>query len=172
MQHSRCLGADTQREFLNLNNDKSMKSHLLNVQKQRHQQKQGSAKDAMKTNFDLAKEFMEAFGQSVLHYPSLQDEKTRKLRLSLIQEEVQELEGALEKHDIVEIADALTDILYVVYGAGHALGIDLDSCYREVHRSNMSKLDSNGQPIYREDGKVLKGENYSPPNLIRIVLGQ
>lgn len=114
---------------------------------------------------------MRAFGQNVHSRATLQDAKTSELRYELIREELEELREAIDKKDIVEIADALTDILYVTYGAGHAWGIDLDSCYHEVHRSNMSKLGPNGTPIYREDGKVMKGPNYSPPNLVPIVLG-
>ena len=108
---------------------------------------------------------MLAFGQDVKPVPELADFNTAELRLDLIQEEVQELSVAIDNDDIVEIADALTDILYVVYGAGHAYGIDLDECFNEVHSSNMSKLGEGGKPIYREDGKVLKGPNYFPPDL-------
>ena len=123
------------------------------------------------TNFELAGEFMEAFGQEVLTEPTLPSPELAKLRLELIREEVEELNVGIEGMDIVEIADALTDILYVVYGAGHAFGIDLDECYYEVHRSNMSKLGKDGKPIYREDGKVLKGPNYFHPNLADIING-
>lgn len=124
----------------------------------------------MATNFERAAEFMRAFGQDVYSRPTLQDEKTAQLRYELISEELQELKDAQFDQDLVEIADALTDLLYVVYGAGHAYGIDLDACYHEVHRSNMSKLGENGQPIYRDDGKVMKGPNYSPPNLVPFIL--
>ena len=117
------------------------------------------------TNFELAGDFMNAFGQEVLSEPTLPSPELAKLRLELIREEVEELNVGIEGMDIVEIADALTDILYVVYGAGHAFGIDLDACYREVHSSNMSKLGEDGKPIYREDGKVLKGPNFRSPNL-------
>jgi len=124
----------------------------------------------MATNFELAAEFMRAFGQDVYRKPTLRDEKTRKLRYELLREELEELRNALDKEDIIEIADALTDILYVAYGAGHAFGIDLQSCYYEVHMSNMSKLGEDGKPIHREDGKVIKGPNYRPPNLIKIIM--
>jgi predicted HAD superfamily Cof-like phosphohydrolase len=117
------------------------------------------------TNFEKVENFMLAFGQDVKPVPELADFNTAELRLDLIQEEVQELSVAIDNDDIVEIADALTDILYVVYGAGHAYGIDLDECFNEVHSSNMSKLGEGGKPIYREDGKVLKGPNYFPPDL-------
>ena len=123
------------------------------------------------TNFELAGDFMNAFGQEVLTEPTLPDPNLAKLRLELIREEVEELNVGIEGMDIVEIADALTDILYVVYGAGHAFGIDLDECYHEVHRSNMSKLGEDGKPIYREDGKVMKGPNYFHPNLKDILDG-
>ena len=124
----------------------------------------------MATNFELAAEFMRAFGQDVYRKPTLRDEKTRKLRYELLREELEELRNALDKEDIIEIADALTDILYVAYGAGHAFGIDLQSCYYEVHMSNMSKLGEDGKPIHREDGKVIKGPSYRPPNLIKIIM--
>ena len=123
------------------------------------------------TNFELAGDFMNAFGQEVLTEPTCPSPELAKLRLELIREEVEELNVGIEGMDIVEIADALTDILYVVYGAGHAFGIDLDECYREVHRSNMSKLGEDGKPIYRDDGKVLKGPNYFHPNLKDILDG-
>ena len=123
------------------------------------------------TNFELAGDFMNAFGQEVLTEPTCPSPELAKLRLELIREEVEELNVGIEGMDIVEIADALTDILYVVYGAGHAFGIDLDECYAEVHRSNMSKLGEDGKPIYREDGKVLKGPNYFHPNLKDILDG-
>lgn len=117
------------------------------------------------TNFELAGDFMHAFGQEVLTEPTLPDTSLAKLRLELIREEFEELTVATNAMDMIEIADALTDILYVVYGAGHAFGIDLDACYREVHSSNMSKLGEDGKPIYREDGKVLKGPNFRSPDL-------
>lgn len=123
------------------------------------------------TNFELAGDFMSSFGQEVLTEPTLPSPELAKLRLELIREEVEELNVGIEGMDIVEIADALTDILYVVYGAGHSFGIDLDECYHEVHRSNMSKLGEDGKPIYRDDGKVLKGPNYFHPNLKDILDG-
>ena len=113
---------------------------------------------------------MRAFGQNVQSRASLQDKKTAELRYELIREELEELREAIDKENLLEIADALTDILYVTYGAGHAWGIDLDTCYTEVHRSNMSKLGEDGKPIHREDGKVLKGPGYSKPNLIPVIL--
>lgn len=117
------------------------------------------------TNFDKVRLFMEAFGQEVKRTPEFPTEETAKLRIELIVEELNELIDAKEDKDLIGIADALTDILYVTYGAGHAFGLDLDACFREVQRSNMSKLGEDGKPIYREDGKVLKGPNYSEPNL-------
>jgi predicted HAD superfamily Cof-like phosphohydrolase len=108
---------------------------------------------------------MEAFGQDVYIEPTWPDFSTRELRLELIQEEVDELGEAMEQRDMVGIADALTDILYVVYGAGHAYGIDLGECFQEVHASNMSKLGEDGKPIRREDGKILKGPNFFEPDL-------
>ena len=121
------------------------------------------------TNFEKVENFMKAFGQEVKDHPELADFNTAELRLELITEEVQELATAIDNDDIVEIADALTDILYVVYGAGHAYGIDLDDCFDEVHRSNMSKLGEDGKPIYREDGKVMKGPKYSAPDLEGVI---
>ena len=117
------------------------------------------------TNFLKVKEFMQTFGQQVLSKPEFPDNKTIELRVALIKEELKELEDAIENNNIVEVADALTDILYVTYGAGHSFGIDLDACFVEVQNSNMSKLDANGKPIYNEKGKVLKGPNYFEPNL-------
>jgi predicted HAD superfamily Cof-like phosphohydrolase len=117
------------------------------------------------TNFEKVGTFMKTFGQEVKLRPSLSSDKINKLRLSLIKEEFDELENAMNKQDLVEIADALTDILYVTYGAGHAFGINLDKCFDEVQNSNMSKLDINGRPIYNELGKVMKGPNYFKPNL-------
>ena len=117
------------------------------------------------TNFELVGDFMEAFGQSVQVDPTWPDFNTRELRIELIQEELEELSDAVADRDMVQIADALTDLLYVVYGAGHSFGIDLDECFREVHSSNMSKLGPNGKPIHREDGKVLKGPGYFEPDL-------
>ena len=117
------------------------------------------------TNFKKVKIFMETFGQEIRNKPSFSTEKINKLRYDLIKEELDELEVALNNKDILEVADALTDILYVAYGAGHAFGIDLDKCFEEVQNSNMSKLDDNGKPIYNESGKVMKGPKYFKPNL-------
>ena len=117
------------------------------------------------TNFEKVGSFMKTFGQEVKLRPSLSSDKINKLRLSLIKEEFDELENAMNKKDLVEIADALTDILYVTYGTGHAFGINLDKCFDEVQNSNMSKLDQNGKPIYNELGKVMKGPSYFKPNL-------
>ena len=117
------------------------------------------------TNFELVGDFMEAFGQDVQLEPTWPDFNTRELRLELIAEELDELSDAVADRDMIQIADALTDLLYVVYGAGHAFGIDLDECFQEVHSSNMSKLGENGRPIYREDGKVMKGPGYFEPDL-------
>jgi predicted HAD superfamily Cof-like phosphohydrolase len=127
-------------------------------------------RDVNITQFELVGDFMEVFGQEVHCEPTLRDRETQDLRVDLIAEELEELELALSNNDIVEVADALTDLLYVVYGAGHAFGIDLDECFNEVHESNMSKLGEDGKPVYREDGKVLKGPNYFPPNLEEIVV--
>ncbi len=121
------------------------------------------------TNFELVGDFMEAFGQDVLDEPTWPDFETRMLRLDLIEEEYNELETAIHEKDMVGVADALTDLLYVIYGAGHAFGLDLDVCFNEVHRSNMSKLGEDGRPIYREDGKVLKGPDYFEPNLAELI---
>ena len=121
------------------------------------------------SNFNKVWHFMHSFGQETLAKPTLPHVDLAELRLDLIQEEVDELATAIIDQDIVEIADALTDILYVTYGAGHAFGIDLDTCFTEVHRSNMSKLGVDGKPIYREDGKVLKGRGYTPPQLAKII---
>ena len=116
------------------------------------------------TNFELVGDFMEAFGQDVLVEPTWPDRVVTDLRVELIAEELEELEVAIDNDDMVEVADALTDLLYVVYGAGHAFGLDLDACFEEVHESNMSKIGPEG-PIYREDGKVLKSENFFAPDL-------
>ena len=121
------------------------------------------------TNFDKVGIFMKTFGQEVKLRPSLSTDKINKLRLSLIKEELDELKEAINKKDLVEIADALTDILYVTYGAGHAFGIDLDKCFNEVQRSNMSKLGDDGKPIYNEFGKVMKGPKYFKPDLSKFV---
>ena len=117
------------------------------------------------SNFQEVKIFMKTYGQEVKEKASFPDKKTTKLRYDLIKEELDELEKALTEQNLEEVADALTDILYVTYGAGHSFGIDLDACFNEVQRSNMSKLDSNGKPIYNESGKVMKGPNYFQPNL-------
>ena len=121
------------------------------------------------TNFNKVKLFMETFGQEVKSKSSLSSEKINSLRLSLIQEELDELNKAIQDKDIVEVADALTDILYVTYGAGHAFGIDLDQCFNEVQNSNMSKLGDDGKPIYNENGKVMKGPNYFKPDLSKYI---
>lgn len=123
------------------------------------------------TNFDKVKEFMKAGQQSTRTMPELADDSTARLRLDLIVEELNELFEAIFVRDIVGIADALTDILYVVYGTGHTYGIDLDACFKEVHRSNMSKFE-NGLPVKREDGKIMKGKNYTPPDLERVLILQ
>ena len=112
---------------------------------------------------------METFGQEVKSKSSLSSEKINSLRLSLIQEELEELKKAIQDKDIVEVADALTDILYVTYGAGHAFGINLDQCFNEVQNSNMSKLGDDGKPIYNENGKVMKGPNYFKPDLSKYI---
>ena len=117
------------------------------------------------TNFEKVKLFMLTFGQEVKTKASFSDEKTNQLRLDLIAEELDELKNAMESKDLLEVADALTDILYVTYGAGHAFGIDLDKCFEEVQSSNMSKLGENGKPIYNESGKVMKGPDYFKPDL-------
>ena len=121
------------------------------------------------TNFNKVKTFMETFGQEVKKRPSFSSEKINKLRYDLINEELQEFKNALENKDLLEVADALTDILYVTYGAGHAFGIDLDKCFEEVQNSNMSKLDENGKPIFNEAGKVMKGPKYFKPNLSKFL---
>jgi len=121
------------------------------------------------TNFRKVKKFMETFGQDVKNKPSFSTNKINKLRYDLIKEELDELKVALDNKDFLEVADALTDILYVTYGAGHAFGIDLDKCFQEVQSSNMSKLDANGKPIYNEGGKVMKGPGYFKPNLKKIL---
>ncbi len=117
------------------------------------------------TNFESVKKFMQTFGQEVRTNASFPNDKIIKLRIDLIREELSELNEAIEKKDIKEVADALTDILYVTYGAGHAFGINLDKCFEEVQNSNMSKLDQNGKPIFNDKGKVMKGPNYFKPNL-------
>ena len=117
------------------------------------------------TNFQSVKKFMQTFGQEVKDKAMFPNDKIVKLRSELIKEEFEELNQAINDNDIKEVADALTDILYVTYGAGHAFGIDLDKCFNEVQRSNMSKLGSDGKPIYNENGKVMKGPNYFKPDL-------
>ena len=121
------------------------------------------------TNFNSVKKFMEVFGQEVKTKAEFPSEKIIKLRLNLIQEELDEFDQALKNKDLKEVADALTDILYVTYGAGHAFGVDLDKCFDEVQKSNMSKLDEDGKPIYNESGKVMKGPNYFKPDLSKFV---
>ena len=121
------------------------------------------------SNFTDVKTFMETFGQIVRTKPQFPDEKTMQLRYDLIREELNELEQAMKTRNLKEIADALTDILYVTYGAGFAYGIDLDKCFKEVQRANMSKLGTDGKPIFNEKGKVMKGPNYSEPNLKQFV---
>ena len=121
------------------------------------------------TNFEKVGYFMQTFGQEVKLKPSFSTDKINLLRLNLIKEELNELIDAMDKKDLVEVGDALTDILYVTYGAGHAFGINLDKCFEEVQNSNMSKFDNNGKPIYNESGKVLKGPNYFKPNLKKII---
>ena len=121
------------------------------------------------SNFDDVKKFMKTFGQEVITKPQFPNDKTMQLRYELIKEELNELEKAMKEKNLKEIADALTDILYVTYGAGLAYGIDLDKCFKEVQRANMSKLGSDGKPIYNEKGKVMKGPNYSEPNLKQFV---
>ena len=121
------------------------------------------------TNFYKVGTFMKTFGQEVKTKPSFSTDKINKLRIDLIKEELSELTDAINKKDLLEVADALTDILYVTYGAGHAFGINLDKCFEEVQNSNMSKLDENGKPIYNESGKVMKGPNYFKPNLKKIL---
>ena len=121
------------------------------------------------TNFNKVGTFMKTFGQEVKTKPSFSTDKINKLRLDLIKEELSELTEAMNNKDLLEVADALTDILYVTYGAGHAFGINLDKCFDEVQNSNMSKLDQNGKPIYNEKGKVMKGPNYFKPDLTKFV---
>ena len=121
------------------------------------------------SNFKDVETFMKTFGQMVRTKPQIPDDKTMQLRFDLIKEELMELEQAMKEKNLKEIADALTDILYVTYGAGYAYGIDLDKCFKEVQRANMSKLDKDGKPIYNEKGKVMKGPYYSKPNLKQFV---
>ena len=122
------------------------------------------------SNFVSVKKFMQTFGQEVKNKAEFPDKKIVELRYSLIDEELKELDEAIKKRDLKEVADALTDILYVTYGAGHAFGIDLDKCFDEVQRSNMSKLDKNGKPIYNDKGKVMKGPDYFEPKLEKFLI--
>ena len=121
------------------------------------------------SNFERVKKFMLTFGQEIKEKASFPNDKITSLRYELIKEELDEFKEAIDKKDIKEVADALTDILYVTYGAGHAFGIDLDKCFEEVQNSNMSKLGNDGKPIYNENGKVMKGPNYFKPNLSKFV---
>tara|TARA_Y100001935_G_scaffold62145_1_gene52077 strand:- start:546 stop:917 length:372 start_codon:yes stop_codon:yes gene_type:complete len=121
------------------------------------------------SNFSKVGIFMKTFGQEVKDKPSFSSDKINKLRIDLIKEELEELSLAMKNKDLLEVADALTDILYVTYGAGHAFGIDLDKCFDEVQNSNMSKLDEKGKPVYNESGKVMKGPNYFKPDLTKFV---
>ena len=121
------------------------------------------------SNFEDVKTFMETFGQMVRTKPQFPDEKTMQLRCDLIKEELNELEHAMKTKNLKEVADALTDILYVTYGAGHAFGIDLDKCFDEVQQSNMSKLDDHGKPIYNDSGKVMRGPKYFKPELSKFI---
>ena len=122
------------------------------------------------SNFNKVGIFMKTFGQEVKNKPSFSTDKINKLRIDLIKEELDELKEAMNNNDLLEVADALTDILYVTYGAGHAFGIDFDKCFDEVQQSNMSKLDDHGKPIYNDSGKVMKGPNYSVPDLKKIIV--
>ena len=121
------------------------------------------------SNFNKVGTFMKTFGQEVQTKPSFSSDNINQLRIDLIKEELNELQEAMSNNDLLEVADALTDILYVTYGAGHAFGIDLDKCFDEVQNSNMSKLGENGEPIYNESGKVMKGPNYFKPDLSKFV---
>tara|TARA_B100001027_G_scaffold66052_1_gene44883 strand:+ start:509 stop:880 length:372 start_codon:yes stop_codon:yes gene_type:complete len=121
------------------------------------------------TNFEKVGVFMKTFGQEVKNKPSFSSDKINQLRISLIKEELDELKEAMDSKDLLEVTDALTDLLYVTYGAGHAFGVNLDKCFDEVQNSNMSKLGDDGKPIYNEFGKVMKGPNYFKPNLIKYI---
>ena len=121
------------------------------------------------SNFEKVKIFMETFGQEVKNKPSFSSDKINTLRYNLIKEELNELKLALDNKDLLEVADALADILYVTYGAGHAFGINLDKCFEEIQNSNMSKLDNNGKPIFNESGKVMKGPKYFKPDLSKFI---
>ena len=122
------------------------------------------------SNFESVKKFMETFGQEIKEKAGFPDDKITSLRYELIKEELEELKEAIDRKDIKEVADALTDILYVTYGAGHAFGINLDKCFKEVQNSNMSKLGDDGKPIYNDKGKVMKGPDYFKPNLEKFVI--
>ena len=122
------------------------------------------------SNFSQVGTFMKTFGQEIKDTPSFSTDKINKLRLDLIKEELKELKEAIDNKDLLEVADALTDILYVTYGAGHAFGINLDKCFDEVQKSNMSKLGKDGKPIYNENGKVMKGPDYFKPNLSKFLI--
>ena len=122
------------------------------------------------TNFEKVGIFMKTFGQEVKNKAELSDDKINELRISLINEELEELKKAIKENDILEVADALTDILYVTYGAGHAFGINLDKCFDQVQKSNMSKLGKDGKPIYNEHGKVMKGPDYFKPDLSKFLI--
>ena len=121
------------------------------------------------SNFTDVKKFMQTFGQEVKNRPTFPEEKIQNLRIKLIEEELKEFKEAIKNKDIIEVADALTDILYVTYGAGHAFGINLDACFEEVQNSNMSKLGNDGKPIYNDQGKVMKGPNYFKPDLSKFI---
>ena len=121
------------------------------------------------SNFNKVGTFMKTFGQEVKTKPSFSSDKINKLRIDLIKEELEELQEAMKNNDLLEVADALTDILYVTYGAGHAFGIDLDKCFEEVQNSNMSKVGSDGKPMYNDKGKVMKGPNYFKPDLSKLI---
>ena len=121
------------------------------------------------SNFEDVKKFMKTFGQTIITKPQFPDEKTMNLRFNLIKEELEELRIAIDTKNLAEVADALTDILYVTYGAGHAFGINLDKCFDEVQQSNMSKLDDHGNPIYNDSGKVMKGPKYFKPDLSKFI---
>lgn len=161
---------DTQIKYLSIEKESTLRSPQQLGIRLRKPQSLEKGREEMATHFEQCAEFMRAFGQEVYNHPSIRDKETQELRYELIREEVQELREGLDKDDLVEVADALTDILYVVYGAGHAFGLDLDACFNEVHRSNMSKLNEDGSVKKRADGKVLKGPNYSPPNLVPIIM--
>jgi len=168
------LKRNQMRLYLNIEIESIMKNLLQCGIKENKLQRRGNKRgekimNSNGTNFELVGDFMEAFGQDVLVEPTWPDRAVRELRVDLIQEEVDELVEAITNKDMVEIADALTDILYVVYGAGHTFGIDLDECFTEVHASNMSKLGEDGTPIKAENGKVMKGPGFFAPDLESIL---